>query len=112
MVPLRQSMGLCLIGGDGRLDLCAVGVIVGQGRMDVGQCQVTKLVDDFLGAKAQLVPADDALHCDACSSDMWPPPADVRGADNQRPYRYYGLCHVTPVASSRSCEDEGAPLIF
>ena len=50
-MPLRKPVGFSIIGGDSRLNLFPVSVIVGQSSVDLRQCQMTKLLCDLLRAE-------------------------------------------------------------
>lgn len=70
---------------DGRVDLISVGMIVCQGRRNLGQREMTELVRDLLGAKAEPVPADDPLYRHAGAGNARPVATDGWRPDNEVP---------------------------
>lgn len=58
-----------VIRADLGVDFRAMIEVVGQGRVNVGERELRKLVDDFLGRASFFVPQDDVLDADAVAGD-------------------------------------------
>ena len=87
-----QSLSLNFLGGDVGFDLFSIGVIVGQGSMDLCQRQVAYPVCNLLRAQAQLVPAHNAPYRDSSPSDPWASPTHLRRPNYECPDVNYS-CH-------------------
>jgi hypothetical protein len=62
--------------GDIGFNLFAVGVIIGQRRVHLSECQMRILEGNFLRCHARLVPAEDSPHRQSGAGDLWSAAAD------------------------------------
>src|SRR5260370_37569270 len=72
-----ERIGLRLFGRDVGVDLRAVGMIVGERGMDLGEREVTDMVRNLLGSQTKPVPADDPAHGHPGSGQARPASADL-----------------------------------
>jgi hypothetical protein len=80
---LLDAITLGFVVGNRSFDLVAVGVVVGQCGMHLGQVDVPEAVTDLLGRQAEFVPANDTLNRDASAGDARTTTANVSGGDDQ-----------------------------
>jgi len=80
MFPLK-SLHFQLFGGEVRLCLFPVRVVICQCRLDLRQRQLRILVSDFFGAISLLVQDNDLVYRDACAFNVEMPCAYVRRTD-------------------------------
>ena len=74
-----------------RLNLRSIGVVIGQGGMDLGQAEMAELVGDFLGTQALFIPARHAMNGDSRSSNAGAPSFDARRAGDEAADFHCGL---------------------
>jgi len=85
-VLLFEGLGLLRLGFQVCVDLRLVGMVVGEGSMNLCQRQVAKLPHDLLRNQSHVVPLGDSANGDARSGNARPPAANVRAPRDQATY--------------------------
>jgi len=72
-----------LLGLQKRLNFLAIGMVIGQGGMHLGQAEMAELVGDLLGTQALFIPARHAVNSDSRSRYAGAPAFHARRAGDE-----------------------------
>jgi len=91
-MSLFEGLGFLRFRFQVRVDLRSVGVVVGKGRMNLSQRQVSEFPGNLFRYQTHVVPLSDSADRDARPGNAWPPAANVMASRDQATYLGHG-CH-------------------